>query len=217
VALEEIGLDFTERLVDRGWLHSPDYLAVNPKGRLPTLIVDGRAHTETPAILTLLDRLYPNASLLPKGEPVLEADVLSTMCWFSSGIHPLIGRARFPGGANDDKATFHRTTEMAVSGLRANFAILEQRLDGSPWLFDHWSIVDAYLLWLWFRAEGIALESGEFPRCADHAYRCQMRPSVARALEREEASYAAMRSAGRLPPWEPTGQVGRVHPRPPAD
>jgi glutathione S-transferase len=210
IALEEIGVEVQESIVSRGWHRNPEYLARNPKGRLPTLIVDGKPFTETPAILTLLAELYPEAGLLPRHGAATQIDALATMCWFSSGIHPLIGRARFPAGANDQPESFGRTAEIAVDGLRASFAILEQRLSGSEWLFDEWSIVDAYLLWLWFRVAGIALDASEFPLCADHAQRCQLRSGVIRALDREESAYATLRAAGRLPDWEPSGQVGRV-------
>ncbi len=210
IALEEAGAMVTERLVRRGWHSDPGYLDVNPKGRLPTLIVDGRAFTETPAILTLIDTMFPDARLLPAGDALSECDALATMCWFASGIHPLIGRARFPAGANDDPTSFDRTKEMAVGGLRSSFEILERRLSDQEWLYGDWSIIDGYLLWLWFRVAGIALEPDRFPRCAEHARRCQERPSVVRALDREEAGYASLKSGGELPPWEPPGQVGRI-------
>lgn len=210
IALEEIGAEVSERMVRRGWHRNAEYLALNPKGRVPTLLVDGSPLTETPAILTHLDGLYPDANLLPRGDLRSQTDALVMMSWFASGIHPLIGRARFPMGANDQPASLGRTRAMATEALRSSFAIIERRLSDSDWLFGEWSVVDGYLLWLWFRTVGLGIESAAFPRCADHARRCEQRISVVRALDREEAAYAGLQASGALPDSEPPHQVGRV-------
>jgi glutathione S-transferase len=66
-ALEEIGIPFKTELVAfmRGDHRSPGYLALNPKGKVPALTVDGRVLTENVAILVWLATTFPDATLLP--------------------------------------------------------------------------------------------------------------------------------------------------------
>jgi glutathione S-transferase len=210
IALEEIGVPFETRVLLR-W--ESEALAayrrdVNPKGKLPTLVADGRRLTETPAILVWLARHYADARLLPTGEgEAIEA--LSLMSWFASGIHRAISRARWPKFVNDEPDSFQRTKQMALDELAADFAILETRLRDHEWIFAEWTIIDGYLLWLWFKAVGSGFDPAGFSRLGQHAARCEQRPSVERALDREEAAYAEL-----LPGMPPAlaamdGAVGR--------
>ena len=210
IALEEISARFTATVVPFGWRESLEYRALNPKGKVPTLMIDRVRFTETLAIVMHLARTHPEARLLPTGDPLIEIDVLATMAWFASGLHPLVARLRFPKLVNDDPASFERTRAMAAHELRASFAILEQRLADREWLYDDWSVVDGYLLWCWFRAVGSGMDGSDFRRCADHAQRCERRPSVARVLDREESEYAQLLSSGSLGVRLPPHQVGRA-------
>lgn len=210
IALEEIGVPFTATVVPFGWRESREYRALNPKGKVPTLMIDGVRFTETLAIVMHLARTHPDARLLPTGDPLVEIDVLAMMAWFASGLHPLVARLRFPKLVNDDPASFERTRAMAAKELHASFAIPEQRLADREWLYGDWSIVDGYLLWCWFRAVGSGMDGSAFPRCAEHAERCERRPSVARALDREESEYEQLLSSGRLGVTLPPHQVGRA-------
>jgi glutathione S-transferase len=210
IALEEIGVPFTDTVVPRAWANNADYLALNPKGKVPTLVIDGVPFTETMAIVTHLADSYPEARLLPVGNALVDIDVLATMSWFASGLHPLVSRLRFPMFVNDDPSSFDRTRAMAAHGLARCFAILEERLSDREWLYGDWSIVDGYLLWFWFRAVGSGMDGAHLPRCADHAQRCEQRPSVTRALEREETAYASLLASGALRETLPPHQVGRA-------
>ncbi len=197
IALEEIGLPYELHLVDKsaGDHLAPAYRKLNPKGKVPTLVVDGRPLTENPAIQTWLARTYPEARLLPAGDLDVEVDALSTMSWFAAGVHPLITRARLPVRVSDDASSHERIRAIALRQLLEAFAIVEERPADRPWLYGTWSIVDAYLFWLWFRATGSGMDGSSFPRCADHAARIVERPSVARALAREQEETARQRAA----------------------
>jgi hypothetical protein len=117
IALEEMRAPFTTTVVGWNWSKDPQYLALNPKGKVPTLVIDGVSFTETPAIITHLARSFPDACLLPERDPRREIDVAATMSWFASGMHPLITRLRFPTFSNDDSACLDRTREMAGEGI----------------------------------------------------------------------------------------------------
>ena len=65
-----------------------DFLAVNPEGKVPTLLVNGRPLTEVAGILYYLARAYPEAKLMPRDDPEAEAHVVSWMSFVASSIHP---------------------------------------------------------------------------------------------------------------------------------
>jgi glutathione S-transferase len=214
VALEEIGVPY-ELIVINKFTNdhlTPEYKKINPKGRVPTLVVDGRPLTENPAILTYLHRRYPEARLLPTGSLEVECDALSTMCWFSSSVHPNVSRHRFPRFYSkcQDSECLDGVRMEAREQLELLFGILEQRLDGRQWLYDEWSIIDVYMLWLWFRAAGSGMDASPFPRCVDHARRCEERPTVARVLDREEDEWARHQASGAVIPNVPPYHVGRA-------
>jgi glutathione S-transferase len=209
VALMEIGEAHEIIVVDRFARADERYLRVNPKGKVPALVVGDRTITENPAIETYLARRHPEAELLPTGDEATEIAALETMSWFASGVHPWITRLRFPGQTTSLVEAHDSIRATAKAQLEVSFAILERRLEGREWLFGGWSIVDAYLLWLWFRATGSGMDGGQFPLCAAHALRCESRPSVAAVLDHEEREYARLSELGRLPPAVPAFQVGR--------
>jgi glutathione S-transferase len=210
IALEEIGEPFAARVSPVARATDPGFLAINPKGKVPVLRIDGVQLTETPAIMTRLAALYPAAQLLPTGDPLIENDALAMMCWISGAIHPSITRMRYPQRFCDVRGSENRTRELAAAGLRSCFELVEQRLGDRDWLYGGWSVVDAYLLWAWFRAAGSGMDCSGLPHCAAHAARCELRPAVARALDREEAAYADMLDSGALVAELPPNQVGRT-------
>ena len=78
IALHEIGAPFEGRPISLATGRrrtQPDFLAVNPEGKVPTLLIDGRALTEVAGILFYLARRYPDAGLLPDGDIEAEAQV----------------------------------------------------------------------------------------------------------------------------------------------
>src|SRR5450755_4365806 len=79
IALHEIGTPFEARPISlaKGQQHTPDYLALNPEGKVPTLLIDGRPLTEVAGILFYLARRYPEADLLPTDDVEAEAQVVS--------------------------------------------------------------------------------------------------------------------------------------------
>jgi glutathione S-transferase len=210
IALEEVGEPFVTRLSPVARATDPEFLTINPKGKVPVLVIDGVRLTETPAIMARLAALYPAARLLPRGDPLVENDAFETMCWIAGAMHPSITRMRYPQRFCDAPGSADRTRALAAEVLRTCFELVEQRLTDRRWLYDDWSVVDAYLLWAWFRAAGSGMDCSGLPHCAAHAARCEIRPSVARALDREEATYAEMLESGALAVELPPHQVGRT-------
>ena len=89
IALHEIGVPFEGRpLSFKNDLRTPDFLALNPEGKVPVLLVDGRPLTEVAAILFYLAKRFPEANLLPRDDLEAEAQALSWMSFIASTLHP---------------------------------------------------------------------------------------------------------------------------------
>jgi glutathione S-transferase len=212
VALEEAGVPFDLRPINRyrGEHETDAYRAINPKGKVPALVLDDFVVTEVPVVAQTLARKFPAASLLPTGSENHGIEALSLMAWFASGLHPTAGRFRFPNLGSAETSAFEGIREKAREDLREGFAILERRLEDREWLFDDWSIVDAYAFYIWFRVVGSGLDGSEFPLYAAHARRCEARPSVSRVLDREEVEFGRYETEGLLPADLPPHQAGRL-------
>lgn len=199
IALEEIGVPFDTRLVTftKGEHRSREYLALNPKGKVPTLMIDGQPLTENVAILSYLAWAYPGATLLPFGrDPLSDMQILSQLAWCAAGLHPIVTRLRIPQFFCDTADGRERVWQMAADAMAFNFALIEARLAESPWMLGDWSILDAYVNWVWFRVTGAGFDATAYPRYGEHAARIAERPSVRRALAREEEAQAWLESRG---------------------
>src|SRR5262249_21888265 len=89
IALHEIGAPFEARPISLGRREqrTPEFLAVNPEGKVPTLLIDGRALTEVAGILFYLAKRFPAAELLPD-DIEGEAQAVSWMSFIASTLHP---------------------------------------------------------------------------------------------------------------------------------
>lgn len=188
IALEEAGAVYTSHpvLLSRGEHKKPEYLALNPKGKVPLLVVDGQQVTENVAILTALSKLHPEAGLLPTHDVMAEVQALSMLAWCASGLHPYITRLCMPQFICDDASAAPRIQAMAAEMLTKNLAILNQQLEGQDWFLGEWSAVDAYLFWVWRRIQGAPIDATAFLNLASHFQRMQTRPGVQRALAAEK-------------------------------
>ncbi len=193
VGLEEAGAPYDMELVVfvRGENKSPSYLKLNPNGKVPTMVVDGVSITETSAMMLFLARAFPEARLLPfgKGE-VADAKITADVIWCSASVHPNVFHTRLPQFFCDNEAGMTRVREMAMERLARDFQQVEDRLSAGPWFFgEQWSVVDAYLSWAWYRLNGTDFDFSPYPRFADMYERVLKRPSVERALAKEQEAY----------------------------
>lgn len=204
IALEETGARFETRLVAfmKGEHRGPDYLAINPAGKVPALIVEGGTITQNPAILTWLAARFPAAGLLPAGGDALaQAALLAKLCWFSADLHPLVTRIRMPHFFCDLDNAPARVRELACEAMAFQLAKTEAQLAAAPWLLgEEWSVLDAYLFWVWFRITGAGFDACRLPAIAAHSRRMEERPAVQRALARERAAEDTLAAQGLAVP-----------------
>ena len=170
IALHEVGAVFEARPISlaKKENRTPEYLALNPEGKVPTLLIDGRSLTEVAGILFYLATRFPEAKLLPQGDIEAEAQVVSWMSFIASTIHP----ARRQG----------------VEHAKSVFAIADQRLGNHEWAVGAYSIADIHLFRLYWRFSGwMHPAPGEFPNLSRHYDRMMARAAVRRTIEAESA------------------------------
>lgn len=199
IALEEVECPYTLKIVAMamGQHRSPEYLALNPSGKVPILIVDGEPLTENVAILSWLADHFPHAFLLPSATGLARYRQLSDLAWCASGLHPIVTRLRIPQFFCDHPGSKDRVFALAETALKLQYKIIEERLSSSRWWYGaQWSIVDAYINWTWFRVTGAGFDASEFPNLARHDAEISARPSVVRSLARTAEVAASLEKAG---------------------
>ena len=198
IALAEIGEPYELELVDaKGgrMTDTPEWRALNPKGRVPALTgvagsIGGAPEllTEAHAILFHLGRTHPESALWPS-RPEDEARAIEWMNWLSATVHGMCyGQIWRPQRYVEDPALFPAVRAKGNSNVRREYAYIESLLaDGREWAVGgRYSVVDMYLLvfWLWGRSIGLAMEA-DYPRWAALTRKVAARPAVKRVLEVE--------------------------------
>jgi glutathione S-transferase len=189
--LEELAIEFERRpiLIAEGEHLSEEYLAINPRGRVPTLIADGTIITEVPAILTYVASLQPEAGLLPPAGSVELGKAYELAAWLSSTLHIAYAQLWRPERFLPQGADPSILVEHARILIRRHNGEVEDWIKG-PWVLGSaYSIADAYLLpfYRWGNRIGLAM-SQDHPRWAAWTRRMLERPAVARAISTEGIS-----------------------------
>lgn len=195
VALEEARADYRAVPVSlaAGEQHGAAYRAINPRGRVPTLVVDGTPIPEVIAILTWVADRYPDAGLLPT-DPVERAQAYALISWIASTVHVALAQVRRPERYADDPAIRQALDAPGRTAFAAALAELEARsiATASPYLVgDRFGAVDAYALVVRRWADGLGVDRSSFPSFGARTDTVFARPSVRRALDREALTLAA--------------------------
>jgi glutathione S-transferase len=209
-ALEEIGCPYALEVVAfmKGQHRSPQYLALNHSGKVPTLIIDGQPLAENVAILSWLADRYPEANLLPRARGLDRFRQLSDLAFCAAGLHPLVTRLRIPNFFCDLPDARQRVFDMAESAMKLNFATIDERLKRSTWWYgEQWSVVDAYINWVWFRVTGTAFDAAPYTNYARHNQDMNKRPAVIRMLKRNDEIASALAAQGLAVSFSGAGAV----------
>lgn len=198
-ALEEIGEPFATRVVAfmAGEHRAPVYLAINPAGKVPALETAQGVIVQNGAILTYLAQRHPAAGLVPIGDGPLALQALSDLFRISADLHPLVTRFVLPQMITTQGDHAAAIRDKAREILTAQLAPLEQRLAGQAWMLgSDWSIIDAYLAWIWFRVTGAGFDPHAFPALDRHYAAASARPSALAALAREAQAQDELKARG---------------------
>lgn len=188
IALEEAGLDYEARFIDfaKADQRQPDFLAINPKGRVPALVTDHGVLTEGPAILAYVAGLAPQARLAPT-DPFDFARMQAFNLYLASTIHVAHAHGRRAARWSDDPAARASMAAKVSENMRTGFDLIEADLTGDWVMGDAYSVADPYLFVFsgWLAGDGVDI--ARFPRVADHFERMSRRPAVQRVLAWEAA------------------------------
>ncbi len=185
IALEEAGAEYATVRVDFAAQEQRGaaYRAINPKARVPALVTERGALTETPAILAFIAQSYPAAALAPLGDPFAFAQVQAFNAYLCATVH--VAHAHRMRGARwaDDEATIAGLKRAVPRSVAACFELIETSLFHGPWVMgETYTICDPYLFTLaqWLETDGV--DPARLPKIIDHRRRVAERPAAQRAI-----------------------------------
>ena len=188
IALEEAGAEYeTVRLsFASGDQRKPEYLAINPKGRVPALVTDRGILTETPAILVYISQTFPQAGLAPLNDPFELARAQAFNSYLCSTVHVAHAHRMRGNRWVDDPAAIAAMQRKVPQSVGDAFAQIEHGMFTGPWVMgERYSICDAYLFTLAQWLEGDGVDLAKLPKIIDHRRRMAERPVVRKAVAEE--------------------------------
>src|SRR5438067_1046449 len=168
--------------------HSPEYLRINPKGRVPTLVTDRGILTETPAILLYVAQTHPQAKLAPLDDAFALAKVNEFNSYICSTVHVAHAHRRRGARWADDERAHEAMRAKVPQNMGDCFELIEREMLRGPWVLgEAFSICDAYLFTLAGWLEGDGVDVARFPNVADHFARMQADARVQKVLAQHGA------------------------------
>lgn len=190
IALEDAGAAYaTERIsFSAEQQKSPEYVAINPKARVPAMVTERGVLTETPAMLAFIAQSFPQAKLAPLDDPFAFAEVQAFNSYLCSTVH--ISHAHRMRGYRwaDEPSSFADMQRKVPQSVTAGFELIEHGLLKGPWVMgDTYTICDPYLFTLAQWLEGDGADLTRLPRVLDHRRRMSELPNVRKAIAVELA------------------------------
>jgi glutathione S-transferase len=190
IALEDAAADYSTVRIDfaTNQQRSPEYLAINPKGRVPALASDQGILTETPAMLVFIAQSFPRARLAPLDDPFLFAQAQAFNSFLCSTLH--VAHAHRMRGYRwaDDPDAIAAMQRKVPESVGACYELIEDKMLGTPWVMgDFYTICDPYLFTMaqWLEQDGV--DPSRFPNVIGHRRRMSERPEVRKAIAEELA------------------------------
>ena len=180
ILLEETGVAYsaTEIPIAEGAHRTSEFLAINPKGRLPALQTPQGIITENPAILEFIAASVPDAGLLP---PSLYQQTQARMlsAYLCATVHVAFAHGKRGDRWTDDAVAMQTMRDKTPRNLAECAALLETHLVQGPWaLGPDYSYCDPYLFLVggWLAAHGLSLDP--YPKLSRHAAAMEARPTT---------------------------------------
>ncbi|HVI89259.1 MAG TPA: glutathione S-transferase family protein [Dongiaceae bacterium] len=186
IALEEAGLAYELVPIDfaNGQQRSPEYLAINPKGRVPAMATERGVITETPALLVYIAQSAPAAKLAPLDDPFALADLQAFTNYLCSTVHVAHAHGRRGTRWANEPASLEDMKRKVPETMTACFEIIENGLFKGPWAMGaQYTVADPYLFTMASWLEGDGVDVTRFPKVMDHRRRMADRPAVKRVLQ----------------------------------
>jgi len=195
IALEEAAAAYTTVRVDFSVNEqcSPEYLHINPKGRVPALVTDRGILSESPAILAFIAQSFPQARLAPLDDPFAFAQVQAFNLYLCATLH--VAHAHRMRGHRwaDDPAAIAEMQRKVPETVAASYDLIERELLKGPWVMgDSYTICDPYLFTFaqWLEDDGV--DPSRIPKVIEHRSRMSERSSVRKAIAAELYGFLAV-------------------------
>ncbi len=185
IALAESGLEFAFVNIDMAnkQQQSSEYLKINPKARVPSLIVDGNILTETPAILFYLAQLAPESSIALPESALAQANIQSFNSYLCSTVHVAHAHKMRGSRWSDDSVVHQKLSKYVPTSMGLCMTLIENEMMQGPWVHgEKFSISDPYLfaISLWLEGDGVTIS--DYPLIAAHHKLMLERPAVKQVL-----------------------------------
>jgi glutathione S-transferase len=188
IALKDAGAPYELQRVDfrTTQQRSPEYVAVNPKARVPAMVTPHGVLTETPAILAFIAQSYPAAKLAPLDDLFAFAEMQAFNSYLCSTVH--VAHAHRMRGSRwaDDPASLADMQRKVPQTVTASYDLIESQMLKGPWVMgEAYSVADPYLFTLaqWLEDDGV--DPSRLPRLMDHRGRMLQRLNVQQAIAEE--------------------------------
>lgn len=180
---EAVRLDFKQQQQ-----RSPEYLRVNPKGRVPALVTERGVLTETPALLQFIAQSFPQAKLAPLEDPFLLARMNEFNSYMCSTVHVAHAHGARAYRWTDDPQAIEALKKKVPQTMGECFELIDTQLLQGPWVLGElFTTSDLYLFTItrWLQGDGV--DVNRFPKVADHMRRMEAMPPVQKVLAAQKA------------------------------
>ena len=190
IALEDAGAEYSTVRISfaNEEQRKPEYLAINPKARVPALVTERGILTETPAMLAFIAQSFPKARLAPLDDPFEFAEVQAFNSYLCATLH--VAHAHRMRGYRwaDDPAAIAAMERKVPDSVGACYELIEHKMLRGPWVMgDTYTICDPYLFTVAQWLEGDGIDPSRFPKVRDHRQRMSERAAVRKAVAEELA------------------------------
>ncbi|MDO9298271.1 glutathione transferase GstA [Bradyrhizobium sp.] len=189
IALLEAGLPYDLVKVDlkaKKLENGDDFLGINPKGQVPTLVLDsGEVVTEGPVIVQMIADKVSGKNLAPARDSAERYKLQEWLTYINSEVHKNFGPMFSPVLADDAKAFFK-------DRVMGKFKYLDGALAGNDYLMGkQFTVADGYLFTMLSWAERMKFDLAALPNLLAYKARVGARPAVQAALTKEGLMKAA--------------------------
>ena len=191
-ALEDTGLAYEAVKINtgEGEQRSPAYLAINPRGRVPTVVVDGHVLTENVGIMTYFAGGYPKANIWPK-DTWHQAVAVSTMAWLANTVHTTFAHYFRAVRYADDTASQESLKAKARGMYWDQMKEIDTLLNRRKWsVGSSYSVVDGYLLVFYRWGNRIQMDMKSLHNYTGLVERVMDRPTVRKVMADEGITLA---------------------------
>jgi len=194
IALEDAGAEYSTVRINFAAeeQRKPEYLAINPKARVPSLVTERGILTETPAMLAFIAQSFPRARLAPLDDPFGFAEVQAFNSYLCATLH--VAHAHRMRGYRwaDDPAAIEAMKRKVPDSVAACYELIESKMLRGPWVMgEAYTICDPYLFTVAQWMEGDSIDPARFPKVRDHRQRMSERAAVRKVVAEEFAEEPA--------------------------